>query len=343
MSAAREIVEQLAARTEAFCRAWFPNGRRVGNYWKMGDTTGAAGRSLAIRLRPAGGRAAGRWSDYATDEFGDLIDLIEMHKNCSKREAFNEARRFLGRPDPEPDRPSMLDGVVSGRSSDKTEAGRRLFSIGRPVGKTPAERYLRGRNISRFGSALAYHSRVYFRDADDQTRQLPALLAAITDNDGAITGCARTFLDVRNDALAPIEEPKRVLGRLYGNAIRFAGRPGSEDLVAGEGLETVLSVGSAFPLLSLAACLTANHLGLFDPPPQIRRLWIARDNGTAGENAAARLRARVEPMGMTVYELAPERDDFNSDLQEDGLMALRVRLTAAMRDCGIDPPEVLQR
>lgn len=343
MTGAREIVEQLAARTEAFCRAWFPNGRRVGNYWLMGDTTGAAGRSLSIRLRPAGGRAAGKWSDYATDEFGDLIDLIEVHKNCSKREAFNEARRFLGRPDPEPDRQAMIDGLVSGRCSDKVEAGRRLFSIGRSIIRTPAERYLRGRNISRFGPALAYHSRVYFRDADDQTRQLPALLAAITSNDGAITGCARTFLDVRNDALAQIEEPKRVLGQLYGNAIRFAGSPGSEDLVAGEGLETVLSVGSAFPLLSLAACLTANHLGLFDPPPQIRRLWIARDNGTAGENAAARLRARAEPMGMTVYDLVPKRDDFNSDLQEDGLTALRVRLTAAMRDCGVDPPDALQR
>lgn len=342
MSGTREIVEQLAARVEAFCRAWFPNGRRVGNYWQMADTTGAAGRSLTIRLKPSGGRAAGKWADYATDEFGDLIDLIEAHKNCTKREAFIEAQRFLGRPVPDPDRHFISEVPVSGCFSDKSGAGRRLFSIGRSVVETPAERYLRGRSICRFGPALAYHPRVFFRDADNQSQQLPALLAAITNNDGVITGCARTFLDARSGRIATIEGPKRVLGRLYGNAVRLAGSPGSQDLVAGEGLENVLSVGSVFPLVGLAACLTANHLSLFDPPSTVRRLWIARDNDDAGKQAAVRLRARAEPMDMDVYDLVPERDDFNTDLQEDGHCALRARLIAAMRDCGADPPDVLK-
>ena len=36
----------LARHAEAFCRHWFPEGRKVGNYWQMADISGAKGRSL---------------------------------------------------------------------------------------------------------------------------------------------------------------------------------------------------------------------------------------------------------------------------------------------------------
>ena len=73
------VAEDLARDTEAFCRHFFPNGRRTGNYWQMGDVTGAAGKSLSIRLRSKGGRAAGKWTDHATGEYGDLLDLLRAH------------------------------------------------------------------------------------------------------------------------------------------------------------------------------------------------------------------------------------------------------------------------
>nr|WP_188908206.1 hypothetical protein [Aureimonas endophytica] len=69
------------------------------------------------------------------------------------------------------------------------------------------------------------------------------MLARITDNAGQITGVARCWLDTDRGAVADIKEAKRVLGTLYGNAVRF-GRIGRV-LGCGEGIEAMLSVGAA--------------------------------------------------------------------------------------------------
>lgn len=325
MDTATELSAALAANAEAFCRHWLPSGRKVGNYWMIGDKTGTAGRSMAVRLRPYNGRQAGKWTDHSSGEHGDLLDIIaERIGDDDWRTIFSEARRFLGQPDlpPTADAPA----TTAPSRSDQADKARKLYGYGRPITGTPAERYLRARAITRFGPALRFHEGVYFRDTvDGSRRQLPAMLAAITDNDGNFTGCARTWLDTDNDRVASIEEPKRVIGNLAGNAVRFQYRA-SPDLIAGEGIESVLSVGTAFPVASLAACLTANHLGMFDPPSSLRRLWIARDNDEAGRESAFRLRQRAESLGIAVFDLVPVRNDFNDDLREFGLMALRLRL-----------------
>ena len=69
MSARRSIADlsaDLADRAESFCRQYFPEGHKQGNYWQVGDSSGAKGQSLAIRLQAQGGRKAGSWTDYAT-------------------------------------------------------------------------------------------------------------------------------------------------------------------------------------------------------------------------------------------------------------------------------------
>ena len=50
MNTIAEITSALGANADSFCRAYLPNGRRSGRYWTVGDVTGAAGKSLAIRL-----------------------------------------------------------------------------------------------------------------------------------------------------------------------------------------------------------------------------------------------------------------------------------------------------
>lgn len=67
------LSRDLAGRAEAFCRHFFPDGRKQGNYWQLADTSGAKGQSLAIRLHDHGGRKAGNWADHANGEYGDLI------------------------------------------------------------------------------------------------------------------------------------------------------------------------------------------------------------------------------------------------------------------------------
>ena len=58
---ATEIASALSARAEDVCRRYLPRGRKQGRYWTIGDTSGAKGRSLFVRLAPPG--IPGKWTD----------------------------------------------------------------------------------------------------------------------------------------------------------------------------------------------------------------------------------------------------------------------------------------
>jgi Toprim domain-containing protein len=171
--------------------------------------------------------------------------------------------------------------------------------------------------------ALRYHPSVYYREARDAPLQLwPALLAAVTDLDGHISGILRTWLDPLRPAKAPLTDPRRALGHLLGNGVRFG--KASDILAAGEGVETMLALKSVLPLLPMAAGLSANHLAALELPPALRRLYVARDNDAAGLNAAGRLRERAA--GLDVRELVPVHGDFNLDLCRLGPEGMLARL-----------------
>lgn len=345
MPAARDISDQLAAHAEAVCRTFLPNGRKVGGYWQVGNIDGDPGRSMTVRLYGSGQKKPGRWSDHATGEFGDLLDIVAAHSGSSDfREAMNAGLRFLGQPElrlkeakppPVQARPVQTEpSLKTARNndvSDTSEAGARLFAIGQPITGTLAETYLKSRQINRFGDALRYHPGVYLRGDDGQTIEMPALLAAITDNANTVTGCARTWLDPQTAGLASIEAPKRVLGRLHGNGVRFYSGVSPYDQIAGEGIESMLSVGSALPDADIVACLTATHLALYQPPSHVRRLWVAHDNDEAGERALAILKERAETEHFRVFHLPPIRNDHNDDLKAVGPDIMGARLNEIIR------------
>ena len=336
-----DLSADLADRAESFCRQYFPEGRKQGNYWQVGDTSGAKGQSLAIRLQAQGGRKAGSWTDYATGQYGDLIDLLhEQLGSVTLKETLREARSFLGEaPCPAVPRDTQTRVQPVAASSKRIARARKLFAAGKPVLGTLAATYLQERGITRLGPALRYHPRVFLRlgeDDADPPRRAHALLAKITDNRGQITGCARVYLDPSTGGLAEIENPKRILGQLLGHAIRYWSGTACSDLIVGEGLENTLSVGTALPEFDLASCLTATHLGLFIPPPGIKRLWIARDNDEVGRSASTRLRKQLESFGIVCGELVPNMGDFNDDLRAFGRDALRRSLLKAMKAQGLE-------
>ena len=103
----------LAQRAEAVCRQYLPNGKKQGRYWCAGDARGARGRSLFVRLGPPG--TPGKWTDAATGEHGDLLDLIRLATGCaSLRETLAEARRFLAQPASPAFRPVPTPTTMSG-------------------------------------------------------------------------------------------------------------------------------------------------------------------------------------------------------------------------------------
>jgi Toprim domain-containing protein len=168
------------------------------------------------------------------------------------------------------------------------------------------------------------------------------LLAAVTDPGGRITGIQRTWLDRTRPDKAPIATPRRALGHLLGNGVRFgAAQPAPADagvLVAGEGIETMLALKSVLPMVSMVAALSANHLAALDLSPTLfRRLYVARDNDAAGIKAAKRLHKRGEAAGIDVRELVPFHSDFNADLCRLGPAAMLAHLIPQLA-----PPDIGQ-
>ncbi|MEO5322859.1 toprim domain-containing protein [Mesorhizobium sp. CC13] len=323
--AAAELAHRLGEQAEAVCRHYLSNGRRSGNYWQVGDVRNAAGRSMFVRLQRSPKGPPGKWTDAATGEHGDLLDIIrESMGLLDFKDVADEARAFLAMPRPEP-RPSR--GKPAPVPTGSPETSRRLFAMSQPIPGTLVESYLRGRGIATLhGTAsLRFHPRCYYRPEDHgPTETWPAMIAAVTDLSGRQTGAHRTWLDPSGDAKAPIDTPRRAMGDLLGHAVRF-GVPASV-MAAGEGIETTLSLRCALPDMAMAAALSAAHLGAILFPSTLRRLYVIRDNDPAGDGARDTLAERAREAGIEAIVLSPELEDFNDDLRHCGLEALRAAI-----------------
>ena len=314
----------LAQRAEAVCRQYLPHGKKQGRYWCAGDARGAKGRSLFVRLSPPG--APGKWTDAATGEHGDLLDLIRLATGSpSLREALAEARRFLAQPAAAPRNPDR-------DTYDRTAAARNLWDRCGPIDGSHAEVYLKARAIHRCRfPALRFHPSLPFRPDAGGWRRFPALVAAVTADGGDLCGVHRTWLDPKRPAKARVPRPRKALGRVYGLAVRF-GDPGSAStLLVGEGIETVLSLVTVLPDVErsrtlAAAALSAGSLGAFVPPANVTRLIVAQDRDDKGERAALRLQLRCTQLGVATAVLLPAGDDFNDDLVTHGSDTLAGRL-----------------
>ena len=273
----------------------------------------------------------------ATADHGDLLDVIRG--SCGLvdfHDVMDEARRFLSLPRPEPE-PEWRRQHASAPTGSP-ESARRLFAMSRSIAGTVVETYLRNRGITALhGTAnLRFHPRCYYRPDDDApTQTWPAMIAAVTDFGGKITGAHRTWLDPSGEDKAPIDTPRRAMGHLLGNAVRFD--MAQDVMAAGEGIETVLSLRCVMPNMPMVAALSAAHLAAILFPVTLRRLYIVRDNDAAGDGAAASLIDRAKALGIEAITLSPTLEDFNEDLRGLGVDALRTAIRAQIAPRGRCP------
>jgi hypothetical protein len=333
---ASQISHRLGQQAEAVCRHYLSQGYREGRYWLVGNAQNVPGRSLYVRLVDMEKGVAGKWTDAATGEHGDLLDIIALNQGHHQlRDTLDEARRFLSLPipviDPDQDRNRLKSKVAAGSPA----AAKRLFSASKPLLGNLATTYLHQRAILtlRATDPLRFHPHCYYRpskdDAPGTCTAWPALIAAVTDLSGQQTGVHRTFLSASgldSDALtkAPVASPRRAMGNLLGHAIRF-GMTG-DVMIAGEGIETMLSLREVLPDMPLVAATSSAHLAAILFPPTLRRLYVARDNDPAGLGAVATLTQRAEPAGIDVIPLVPDLGDFNDDLRQLGAIHLGAAL-----------------
>lgn len=330
-----DLATRLGQQAEAVCRYYLDAGRRQGNYWQVGDVRNTPGRSMFVRLKDSRKGPAGKWTDAANAEHGDLLDVIrESLGLVDFVDVVQEARRFLSLTHPERE-PRPKKHASTPTPSGSSEAARRLFAMSQPIHGTIAETYLRKRGITALHGtgSLRFHPRCYYRpDEHEATDTWPAMIAAVTDFSGRITGAHRTWLAPGGSDKAPINTQRKAMGELLGHAVRF-GIPG-DVMAAGEGIESVLSARLVIPGMSMAAALSAAHLAAILFPDTLRRLYIVRDNDPAGDGARDSLMERANAVGIEAITLSPIFGDFNEDLRQLGIDALRahVRVQLAPQD-----------
>lgn len=190
-------------------------------------------------------------------------------------------------------------------STERVATALSLWSGGRALAGTLAERHLRLRGVRRAtGPALRWHPAVPAAVYANAGTTRPALLAAITDAAAALTAVEIVYLDPGGRrALRPRTSRKMVGVVPPGAAVRLD--PAAAEMLVAEGLATTLSATERFALPGWAL-LTAGNLAAWTPPPGVRRVLVAGDRGRPGEAACARLADRLAAAGIaTTIEIPP--------------------------------------
>jgi hypothetical protein len=202
-----------------------------------------------------------------------------------------------------------------------------------PIAGTLAEDWLRHRGIHHpvDPETLRFHPRCHHREQNGRGQDpvwtsWPAMIAAVRDDEGRLTGIHRTWLDPSGQSKAPIAKPRRSLGRLLGHGVRLGGD--ARIMAAGEGIETMLSLREILPHLPAIAALSASHLAAIVLPSSLRRLYLVRDDDPAGHRATAVLAQRASELGIEALMLDPEmphrsHGDLNDALRHYGPYRLR--------------------
>ena len=152
----------------------------------------------------------------------------------------------------------------------------------------------------------------------------------------AITGVHRTYLhpkllDLSGGGKAPIGTPRRAMGHLLGNAVRFG--LADDVMAAGEGIETILSFRSVVPGMPMVAALSpvfratkdihercdrqaradarvvARPCQAGDPPPRPAALALATPGLADGQGCSAALRFNLSPKEKSMNMMTLSQSD----------------------------------
>lgn len=90
-----DLSKRLAGCVDSVVPNLLPNAVKDGREWKIGSTAGEAGHSLGIERE---GERAGLWNDRASDQGGDIFELVKVVHGFSTKQAADWACDFLSIP-----------------------------------------------------------------------------------------------------------------------------------------------------------------------------------------------------------------------------------------------------
>jgi hypothetical protein len=327
----------LADRVLALCAELLPAGSREGGYWQVGNLAGERGKSLKVSLQ---GPYAGNWRDWAGNERGDALDLVaQVRFGGDVKAALAWARSWLGQDSGAPAASVLRRAPEVGRGADAEDmvARRRwalnLFRRGTaPITCTPAAAYLEQErgiplgDLGRVPRALRYLEACWCSEVG---RDLPAMLAAVTDAAGQYMATHRTWIMRGPDGVwrkAPLREPRKTLGSMAGGFIPLwrgaSDKPlreasAGETVAVAEGIETALSVALACPELRVLAAVSLGNMGRLILPPAVACVVLCADND-ADPRACEAIRQAARAYAVQGRQVrvarAPVGKDFNDTL-----------------------------
>ena len=135
----------------------------------------------------------------------------------------------------------------------------------------------------------------------------PAMVAAVTSPTGELASLHRTYLTADGfKALVPtVKKLCASAGPLMGASIKISApkrrEDGSLSIGISEGVETALAAATLFDV-PVWAGVSAHGLASFEPPPNVKNIYIFSDNDAShvGQDAAKKLAERLTYQGHVV-------------------------------------------
>jgi hypothetical protein len=331
---AADLTQMLACRIDQLARELLPGGHREGHEWRAGSLAGEPGSSFGVHLT---GERAGVWSDFATGEAGDALDLVAAVYGFTITDAIDWARKWLGLgashkganfvyqspPRQQQDAtfccaPESDFVCVPSRVRDKTadhDRWRYPWETAKPIAGTLAETCLTNRGL-RFddpkGRILRYAARRWRKHPEtDELEQHPSLLCALRDvRTGEQCGIINIYLLADGRDRIRDDKGKSNTGRASSAAVMLS--PFDEPtmgLVVCEGPETGVALYQQ-EVRPIWCCGGAGNLAKFPVLGGIEALTIAADCGAVGERAANQLAERWRAANREVSIITPPHGDW---------------------------------
>lgn len=191
-----------------------------------------------------------------------------------------------------------------------------------PAG-TPAETYIRkARLIGTVAIPPSIRFAMTWARKDRETGEVgpdhPAMICAVQNAGGRITGLQRIFLAPDGSAKAPWKRAKLSLGIIKGGAIRLG--PVAPEIVICEGPEDGLTLAQLYGQTAdrsvWVACGT-EMMGAIVMPAGVQRVTLAGDNNAAGRKAVEAAAEAYRAQNLAVRAVFPTEGfkDFNDELR----------------------------
>ena len=286
--------------------------------------------STYVRLTPSGQNAVGlcpfhreRTPSFTVSEKrgvfycfgcragGDAITFLKRLHGCDFRSALEYLRKAVGGDVVSGQHPMASAPVFEHRS----QLAYRLWKTAQSAQRGLIERYLRSRGVV---GPIPLSIRLLLAAWHSEARaEFPAMIGAVQDVTGRITGVHRTYLAVDGSGKAAVTPTKKMLGSCVGGAVRLA-KMGST-LAVTEGIETGLSVLLATGTPTWAA-LSASGLAALKLPAAADNVIVFADHDPAGIAAGESAMARWHAEGRRVRLALPPKpgSDFNDLLRGGG-------------------------